>query len=1082
MRKFISPLMLHASCVSLSLMASVEAKQQSEDGGTIASSLSTELAVEWFACVEGDTHDAAARGPLRLAKGSRIAMVGGGLGSRMNHFGHFETELQIRYPELDLYIRNMCREGDTPLFRPHSSRKEHWVVPGTKELLKEEFQKNTASTGHYETPDEWLTRHKIDTIVGFFGYTESFEGVENVERFKKQLTAFITHTCGQRYNGESPQLAVVSSIAFEDLSDERDLPNGIEHNKRLAVYTEAMKQVCEELQVQFVDVFSPTAKWYRESEENLTQNGHNLTSDGYAKLAPYLADRLFGISETKGDRVKVHSAVMDKNKYWLNDYKIPNGVHVHGRRYKPFGPQNYPDELKKTREITAIRDRAIWAANRGEKIDVLDADSKTHPLSPVPSNRGKKPLTPYLGGKETEALITLADGYSIELFASEEEFPELANPMQLSFDNKGRLWVACMPSYPHYRIGDPAPKDKLLILEDTDNDGKADKQTIFADDLHLPIGFEFAPEGVYVSQGNDLVLLQDTDGDDRYDVKKVILSGFDDHDTHHAISAFCADPSGAIIMGEGLFTHTNVETPYGVVRGSNGGFYRYSPQRGRLERTAQYKIPNPWGIAYDDWGQNFFLKTSGTHFCWMQRTAIKSRYGVNPEAPNLLGSENVRPTSGLEFISSGHFPDAVQGDVLLCNNIGFLGAKQHQVEDEGTGYKVTFRQNLFQSENPRFRPVDLEFAPDGSLYVVDWSNALIGHMQHNARDPKRDHDHGRVYRITYKGRPLLTPAKVDGATIEELLENLKLHEYRTRYRSRRELRGRDQANVLSSTLKWVASLDKADPKYEHHLLEALYVTWGINQVDAGLVEQLLEAKNYKARAAAVRVVHFNPHRLTNQFELLLKAASDPHGRVRLEAITAATWLEREQGLKIIAEAKKHDVDAWMKEAVVYGEAHLQDRDAELKHIPVATPKFLNRAGKEIVDLYKKGHEIYKEGENCASCHGMKGEGLPAAGFPPLDDSKWVKEDKERLIKIVLNGLEGPLEVNGKKFNSIMPGFGPRMSDEEISAVLTYVRNAWSNRKRDIVSAAEVKKVRESLKGEPNMMKTHELLRDHPHAN
>ena len=183
--------------------------------------------------------------------------------------------------------------------------------------------------------------------------------------------------------------------------------------------------------------------------------------------------------------------------------------------------------------------------------------------------------------------ISVAKGYKLELFASEEEFEELANPVQMTFDTKGRLWVGVMPSYPHYKPGDSKPNDKLLILEDTDNDGKADKQTVFADGLHLTIGFAFAPEGVYVSQGTNLILLKDTNGDDKADVKEIILSGFDDHDTHHAISAFATDPSGAIYMGEGVFLHTNVETAYGPVRATNGGFYRYSPQRHHLERTVR---------------------------------------------------------------------------------------------------------------------------------------------------------------------------------------------------------------------------------------------------------------------------------------------------------------------------------------------------------------------------------------------------------------------------------------------------------------------------------------------------------------
>ena len=100
------------------------------------------------------------------------------------------------------------------------------------------------------------------------------------------------------------------------------------------------------------------------------------------------------------------------------------------------------------------------------------------------------------------------------------------------------------------------------------------------------------------------------------------------------------------------------------------------------------------------------------------------------------------------------------------------------------------------SEDDNFRPIDLEFAPDGSLYFIDWHNALIGHMQHNSRDPLRDKRHGRVYRVTYPGRPLVKPPKIVDATIGELLNNLKLHEYRARYRTRRELRARNPDEVV----------------------------------------------------------------------------------------------------------------------------------------------------------------------------------------------------------------------------------------------------------------------------------------------
>ena len=304
-------------------------------------------------------------------------------------------------------------------------------------------------------------------------------------------------------------------------------------------------------------------------------------------------------------------------------------------------------------------------------------------------------------------------------------------------------------------------------------------------------------------------------------------------------------------MGEGVFLHTNVETSYGPVRGTNGGFFRFNPERRHLERTAQLSIPNPWGIAFDKWGQPFFAETSGPDVRWMLPGTVKPRYGVaTHKSYNLIeDAHRVRPTSGLEFVSSRHFPDEVQGDLLINNTIGFLGMKQHTMIDDGTGYVSTHRQDLIQSSDGNFRPVDMEFAPDGSLYFLDWHNVLIGHMQHNARDPLRDHVHGRIYRITYPARPLVEPAKVHDASIEELFENLTLPEYRTRYRTRRELRGRDPSEVLAILDVWIAGLDSNSENYELYLLEALWVSWGLNQVNTDLLEQLLGAEDFRVRAA-----------------------------------------------------------------------------------------------------------------------------------------------------------------------------------------------------------------------------------------
>ena len=1015
---------------------------------------------------------------IQISKDQHIILIGNNLPSRMMNYGFFETDLHLRYPDSSLYIRNMGDGGNTPGFRPHSGRNTPWTFDGA-EKFQMENAKNSHSEGHLNYPDEWLTTHKADLIVAFFGFNEAFEMMSIPELIESELQAFIDHTKTQIYNGKSvPELVLVAPTAIEDISDKLDVPKGIETNKKLDAYTKIMSKVAFENEVAFIDLFEASKKWYDDNNDQLTIDGLQLNEKGYQLLAKTINDQLFGITEySKKHHELVHNAVLEKNWMWHNDFKIPNGVHVFGRRYDPFGPDNYPFELKKIRELTAIRDTAIWNAAQGIVKDLKVADAKTSKLPPVETNyqpgdygRGGE----YLYGQDAIDKIHVADGYKLELFASETDFPELANPVQISFDNKGRLWVAVMPTYPHYKPGDSKPNDKILIIEDTNNDGKGDVSKIWADNLHIPVGFELAPEGVYVSQGTNLILLSDTNGDDKADTKEIILSGFDDHDTHHVISAFCADPSGAIYMGEGVFLHSNIETTYGPVRATNGGFFRFNAVRRHLERVAQIAIPNPWGTAFDDYGQDFFLETSGPAIRWMMPSQIKNVYGTSaPKSRDLAPeSDKVRPTSGLEFVSSRHFPDEVQGDMLLGNAIGYLGIKQHQIEDEGTGYKTAHRQDLLWSDDTNFRPVDLEFAPDGSLYFVDWHNILIGHMQHNARDPFRDHAHGRIYRVTYPSRPLVERIDFTKLSIEETLETLKLPEYRTRYRAKRVLRGKNPEEVINALQTWVEKLDSTNENYERYLLEALWVSWGLNAIDESILSATLNAQDFRVRAAAVRALRYNGHLLKNQNELLQNAANDVHGRVRLEAIVTASWLPTETGQSILDIAAQHELDDWMLNTFLSAQHRLTGTSEITPEVKEVFPEHL---AEELRETYRHGKSIYEKEGFCSTCHQIDGKGLPASGFPPLANSEWVLDNDERLIKLTLKGLQGPITVLGKDYPGQVPmtPFEGMLNDDEMAAVLTYIKNAFGNKGAPILKE-DVKKLRDKIADKKGFYSPQEL--------
>lgn len=994
---------------------------------------------------------------LDLPDQANVVLIGNGLGSRMMAFGHFETQVQLAHPTHKLTIRNLCDEGNTLGFRPHSGRPSPWAFKGAEQFYprrsdaKDRWGSGHTGAGTFAKPDEWLSRLKADVIIAFFGFGEATRtDLTDTYRVEEELDAFIAHITRQQDNRVHPvRLVLVSPIAIEDHPSLNENPIVATTNAKLALMTTAMAEAADRHDLPFINLYQASLEWYAEQSTLLTRDGLQLTDLGYRHLAKALVNQL-GWTNSTGNYERTRSAVLEKNWMWHKLFKIPNGVHVFGRRHRPFGPDNYPHELKKLDQLTANRDQAIWATLAGTDYDLTVADKATHPLPSIKTNyrleERKTGSLKYLYGSEALATMKVASGYQIDLFASEKEFPDLANPVQMSFDNRGRLWVSTMPSYPHYQPGDAKPNDKLIILEDLDHDGYADKQTVFADNLHLPTGFELAPEGVYLAQGTHLMLLRDTDHDGRADRKEIILSGFDDHDTHHVISAFCADPSGAIFMGEGTFLHSNVETVYGVVRSSNGGFFRYSPQRHHLERVARLSIPNPWGTAFDDWGQPFFIDTSDPNLRWMTPGTVNVGYGeFAPNPPSLIeNAHRVRPTSGLEFVSSRHFPDDVQGDILLHNTIGFLGTKQHTIEDDGTGYSSRHRQDLLVSSDRNFRPVDLEFAPDGSLYLLDWHNVLVGHMQHSARDPLRDHVHGRVYRITYPSRPLLEPALIEGAPLSQLLENLKLPEYRTRYRTRRELRGRPKQEVLNAVGNWLDKLTPSDERYEHHLVEALWVTWGFNEVNEPLLKRLLGAADFRARSAAVQVLRYSRHLLGTADHLLIQAATDPHGRVRHEAVAAASWFSPETAKTILAATKEYPKDPWLNPVIEATTASLEGRPSrstqgEAKLSPTK-PLGLNA-----MKQFELGADVYRREGHCITCHQEDGLGLPAAHFPPLAGTKWVNGDPTRLIKLTLHGLMGPIEVKGKTYPGLVPMTAFKgLSDKELAAVLTYVRNTFGN--------------------------------------
>jgi len=1052
--------------------------------------------------------------PLQPAAGETLVFIGNGLAERMEHHNFFETELYQAFPEKKITFRNMGFPGHTPGFRPEAGKDDPWAFPGADAFHPEIL--GHFGIGHYPKPDEWLTIVEASTIVAFFGFNESFAGLDGLENFKDELTAFVKHTRSRSYalgGTAAPQLVLASPIAAE-AHPGFALPDAAARNQLLAAYTDAIRQVASEQQVGFVDLYTPTATWFAEATEPLTINGVHLSEEGYRRLAPELFRQLFGSSAvptatSPATTALLHEAIADKAWFWRNDFRMLNGVHAYGRRWAPFGNFNYPEEIEKIRQMTVLRDQQIWEIAQGKTDSLTVNDASTRPLSSVETNYQASPKNGSLEylTEEQAALdtFTLPEGYKATLFASEQQFPNLGNPCQMRFDNRGRLWVSTLPSYPHYKPGDARPNDKLLIYEDTDGDGRADKETVFADGLHMPIGFELAPEGVYLSQEPFLMLLKDTDGDDRADTTEYLLDGFDPHDTHHAISAFDVDHGGGIYMCEGRFLHSQVETPWGPQRMTDGGVWRFDHHSWKVERVMQLDVNNPWGVAHDAYGQTFVNDASGGDQFWMLGYSIKIPHAAEMAKVSKFNYEHhIRPTSGSEFIHSRHFPDDVQGDYIYTNSIGFLGIKDFEVVEDGSEIKGHFRQNLLQSTDGNFRPCDLEIAPDGSLYFVDWHNTLIGHMQHSARDPLRNSEYGRIYRITYPSRPLVEPPQIEGEPIEQLFANLKLPEMNARKRSQRELRGRDREAVLAAA----EAFARANPDNDLLQLEALWATWGQQAPSLNLLNRCITALDHRVRAAAVRVVRHCLHLLPEPQKYLMVAANDSHPRVRLEALSAGSWLGGREGAAVALAVASNPTDKWIRNALNAAMLTLGTDATELietasfnpnqlsvdldtllasqlpgaakpKNVRTKSPKFENKG---FVATYELGQRVFYEEGSCNTCHRDHGRGITGM-YPPLVESEWVTGDAERLIKLTLHGLWGPIQVAGRQYEPAggvppMTAVGMFYTDEEIAAALTYVRNSWGN-DASVIREDDVARVRAATRGRTKFYSPQELLEEHP---
>ena len=853
--------------------------------------------------------------PLEFIDGERIALVGNSTAERMNLFGHFESLLHQRFPEKRLVVRNFARPADEVGIRQRP--------------------------GDYTKLDDPLAAFGADTMLLFFGFNESFAGPAGVEAFKAAFGTLLDDLARQYPRDETqapPRFVIVSPLAVEPSGDPL-LPDAVAQNANLALYRDATREVAAARGLAFVDLFDATREAFAaEPGLQFTINGCHVNEAGDRLVGTALDRGLQGAAASRqlgSDAfATLRAAVNDKSWIHLQDYRMVNGWYVYGDR-RTWDTETFPREYLKLRAMAAVRDARVWDIASGRPVPAVPDDSQTGELF-VPQTRFGEPRQAYSENPEGGPTIlppeefiktcTVPEGFEIRLFADETRFPEIAKPVQMAFDSKGRLWISTMPSYPQWRPGDPKPADKLVILEDTDGDEKADRSTVFYDKLHCPTGFQLFAGGVLVMDQPRMLWLRDTDGDDKADVVVHVLDGWATEDTHHTVGAFEASPGGLLHMLEGVAMSTAVETPWGPFRNQGTpGCYVLDPRTWKIRHFKTPGYGNPWCYVFNEWGQGICGDGTTANQHWdtpLSGTQYAGRKGLSP----VFDTEQLRPVVGSEYLRTRQFPPDVQDQFTYACVIYTNGMPRWTIADDGAGYKGTrVRSNpadpataidLVKSTDKHFRPVDPQIGPDGALWFGDWANPLIGHMQYSQRDPNRDKKHGRIYRLVYTKQPLLTPETQAGKPTAAVLAQLESPEWRTRYRARADLQARPRAEVLTAAAAWNAAnatrTDLDSAVRDRLKIEELWLQQSFHAVDESLLRGLLRAATPDARAAATRVLADEREWIPNAEGLLVAQAADVHPRVRTEAVRGLSFFPTEAALvAVVAAANMEPADSFV---------------------------------------------------------------------------------------------------------------------------------------------------------------------------
>lgn len=518
----------------------------------------------------------------------------------------------------------------------------------------------------------------------------------------------------------------------------------------------------------------------------------------------------------------------------------------------------------------------------------------------------------------------------VDLFAKD---PDLSKPIQIHFDATGGLWVASSQVYPQIRPGEIAD-DKIIVLRDTDGDGISDRRTVFADGLLIPTGvLPDGPHAAYVVDSTRLLYLKDTDGDGRADRRRVVMSGFGTEDTHHLVHSLRFGPDGCLYFNQSIYIHSHIDTPYGRRHLDGGGIWRYHPDSGRLEVFCRGFV-NPWGHVFDAAGESF--ATDGAYGEGINHVFPDSVFVTAPGAQRFLKGMNPGSPKhcGLEILSGTHIPPDWNGHFVTHDFRGHRVCR-FEVEPLGSGYRGRQHGEIITSSHVAFRPVGATMGPDGALYIADWYNPIIQHGEVDFRDERRDREHGRIWRVSFPGRPLDPWPDFGQLTVAELVSHLEDPALAVRQFARQELwqRGRQEpADVMDTYRRWV----DADPATR--LMEWLWIGEALQQPTADQMpfaelDEAIQTVAPRTRRTVLRSLWrsrdlVSEESATEIESLAKRLTSDPDPAVRLEAVVAVGQLSpaaHSDAIDAVLAALDRDVD-FALDFAIWQSLRFLDRD------------------------------------------------------------------------------------------------------------------------------------------------------------